>query len=177
MTESIIMRTTDEQSGEYRVYAAAEVGGETPIKGLALHQDIVEAVVGDIDYIEAEVEEGGNVSLDPDKATSATVRVANLPAVRHAYLSPEFLSQFDEGFEFEGEETDLDAVPSVGLASIESSSEDAYESDKEDRSSAEDAAEALVGGSDGESAEDSDESDESEDEEVDIAPEELGIAE
>jgi TATA-binding protein-associated factor Taf7 len=176
MSETIQMRTTQEQSGDYRVFATATVGGNQPVKGLAVHTDITSRL-DSAEYVEAELAEGGAVALEADKATSATVRFqsAGSPAVRHVYITPEFLSQFGD-FEFDGEDTDLDAVPSVGIESISPSSEDAYEQDKDERASAEDAADALVGESqDDADAEDS-ESDESEaDDEQAVSDEEIGI--
>jgi hypothetical protein len=186
MSETIQTRTTQEQSGNYRVYATATVGGEQPVKGLAVHTDVI-GRVGSPDFAKFELSDEGPAPLvlEPDKATSATVRMAsaNGPAVRHVYVSPEFLSQFDSEFEFDGEDTDLDEVPSLAISGIEASDEDTYESDKESRSSAEEAADALFGDSDEES-DDSDESeadasdDDSDDEgEVEISDEEIGIAE
>lgn len=173
MSESIQMRTTQEQSGDYRVFATATVGGSQPVKGLALHTDITSRLES-AEYVEVELSEDGEVALSPDKATSATVRLNtdDGPAVRHVYISPEFLSEFGD-FEFEGEDTDLDAVPSLGISGIEPSTEDEYESDKEERASAEEAADALLGESDADSDE-SDEPDE-EDEEVEVSDEEIGI--
>lgn len=173
MAETIQMRTTQEQSGDYRVFATATVGGEQPVKGLALHTDITSRL-DSADYVSVEMDNEGPVKLTPDKATSATVRFATAdgPAVRHVYVSPDFLSQFGE-FEFEGEDTDLDSVPSLAITSIDTSSEEEYEQDKEDRSSAEDAAEALFG-----EADDSDEAeaDESDEETVEVSDDEIGIA-
>lgn len=175
MSETIQMRTTQEQSGDYRVYATATVGGEQPVKGLAIHTDIT-GRLEDAEYVEVELSEEGAVALSPDKATTATVRfhTADGPAVRHVYVSPNFLAQFGD-FDFDGEDTDLDTVPSLGISGIQPSSEDAYEQDKEDRSSAEDAADALLGGSD--DSDEEQEADDSEDEEVGIDDEELGIVE
>jgi hypothetical protein len=180
MSETIQMRTTDEQSGDYRVFATATVGGNQPVKGLAIHTDITSRL-DSAEYVEAELTEDGAVALEPDKATSATVRFqsAGGPAVRHVYISPDFLSEFGD-FEFDGEDTDLDAVPAVGIESIDPSSEDAYEQDKDDRASAEEAADALVGGSTDDSDEsEADDSDESEaddsDDEQEVSDEEIGI--
>lgn len=178
MTETIQMRTTQEQSGDYRVFATATVGGSQPVKGLALHTDITSRL-DSAEYVEVELSEEGAVALSPDKATSATVRfhTADGPAVRHVYVSPEFLSEFGD-FEFDGEDTDLDTVPSLGISGISASTEDEYEADKEERSSAEDAADALLGGSDEADADDSDESDDSDEaEEVGVSDEEIGIVE
>jgi len=184
MAETIEARTTQEQSGDYRVYATATVGGEQPVKGLAIHQDVIERV-GSPEYATVELSEDGPepLVLEPDKATSATVRMqsASGPAVRHVYVSPEFLSQFDETFEFDGEETDLDAVPSLAISGLEASDEESYEQDKDARSSAEEAADALFGdeSDDSEESEEADaeesEEDESDEEKVEIADDELGI--
>lgn len=173
MSETIQMRTTQEQSGDYRVFATATVGGEQPVKGLALHQDIT-GRLDSAEYVEVELSDEGAVALAPDKATSATIRFATDggPAVRHVYVSPDFLSNFGD-FTFDGEDTDLSAVPSVAISNIEPSDEDSYESDKEDRASAEEAADALLGGSDDDS--DESEADDSDEEEVEISDEEIGI--
>lgn len=181
MTETIQMRTTQQQSGDYRVFATATVSGEQPVKGLALHTDITGRLdfPDDEGYVEVELSNEGAVALTPDKATSATVRFAtgDGPAVRHVYVSPDLLSNFGD-FEFDGEDTELDSVPSLAISNISASDEEAYEQDKEERGSAEEAADALLGGSD-----DSDDSDESESEadeeseEVEISDEEIGITE
>lgn len=172
MSETIQMRTTQEQSGDYRVFATATVGGEQPVKGLALHTDITDRLES-ADYVEVTLSNDGAVALSPDKATSATVRFRtdDGPAVRHVYVSPQFLAQFGD-FEFEGEDTDLDAVPSLGIAAIEPSSEEEYEADKEERGSAEDAADALLGASDDDSDEEEADADE---ETVEVSDEEIGI--
>jgi hypothetical protein len=185
MSETIQMRTTQESSGDYQVYATATVGGEQPVKGLAIHDDISGRL--DSSYIEASFSSDGDVTLEPDKATSATIRFrsAGSPAVRHVYVSPQFLSNFGD-FSFDGEDTDLDSLPSLGISGLAESSEEEYDSDKEERASAEEAADALLGTSDGSSEPDSDEpssasendSDESEDEEtVEVSDEEVGIVE
>lgn len=174
MSDTIQMRTTSEQSGDYRVYAAATVNGEQPVKGFAIHQDIAGRLDPN-DYVEAELSDEGAVALEPDKATSATVRMrsANGPAVRHVYVSPEFLSQFGD-FEFDGEDTDLDSVPALAISSLNSSTEEEYETDKQERSSAEDAANALLGESDDSDEQEADDSDE---ERVELSDEEVGLAE
>lgn len=177
MTENVTtqMRTTQEQSGDYRVFATATVGGSQPVKGLALHTDITSRL-DSAEYVEIEMSDEGAVELSPDKATSATVRfeTADGPAVRHVYVSPDLLSDFGD-FDFDGEDTDLDEVPDLAISDISPSSEDEYESDKEDRASAEDAADALLGESESDS--DESEADADEDEEVGISDEEIGIAE
>jgi hypothetical protein len=166
MSETVELRTTDESSGDYRVFAAATVGGNQPVKGLAIHTDIVSRL-DSAEYVEVEFAESGPepLVLEPDKATSATVRMqsANGPAIRHVYLSPEFLQNLDASFEFEGEDTDLSAVPQIALSGIQPSSEESYEQDKDTRGSADEAADALFG--DAES--DSDESDETDADESD----------
>lgn len=176
MSETIQMRTTQESSGDYQVYATATVGGEQPVKGLAIHDDISGRL--DSSYIEASFSSDGDVTLEPDKATSATVRFrsAGSPAVRHVYVSPQFLSNFGD-FTFDGEDTDLDSLPSLGISALAESSEDEYDSDKEERASAEEAADALLGSGDDDS--DEQEADESEDEEetVEVSDEEVGIVE
>jgi len=168
MTATIQMRRTQENSGDYNVFAAK---GDEPIKGLALHFDILEA--GDLldaDYIEVTVEEGGALELTPEKTTSATVKVVNKPAVRHAYIEPTFLNGF-ESFDFEESSMDVDGIPVLGISNVTASDEETY--DESVSTSAQDAADALFG--------DSDESDESEadaddEEEVEISDEELDIA-
>jgi hypothetical protein len=174
MSETIQMRTTQEQSGDYQVYAAATIGGVQTVKGLAIHDDISGQI--DADYIEVTFDGEGAVSLSPDKATSATVRFAtDGVAVRHAYVEPTFLAQFGD-FDFDGEDTDLDTVPAFGISAIEPSSEEAYEQDKEEQSSAEDAADALLGTSDAGSEADSEsEPDEDSEEQVEVSDDELGI--
>jgi hypothetical protein len=175
MSETIQMRTTQEQSGDYQVYAAATIGGEQTVKGLAIHDDISGQI--EADYIAVTFDGDGAVSLSPDKATSATVRFAtDSVAVRHAYVEPSFLEGFGN-FTFDGDDTDLEAVPAFGISAIEPSSEEAYEQDKEEQSTAEDAADALLGGSDDDSEEEAeaDDSDEEEAEEVGVDDETLGI--
>ena len=174
MSETIQMRTTQEESGDYRVFATATVGGEQPVKGLALHTDIVSRLPS-AEYVEVELTSEGAVSLSPDKATSATVRFATSdgPAVRHVYVSPSFLEGFGS-FSFDGTDTDLRSVPSLAIDGISASSEEDYESDKEERGSAEEAADALFGDSD-ETEESEAETEESED--VEISDEEIGIVE
>jgi hypothetical protein len=171
MSESIQTRTTDEESGDYRVYAAATVGGSQPVKGLAIHRDVTGRLDPN-DYVEVTFSGDGAIPLEPDKATSATVRFAsaNDPSVRHVYVSPSFLQEF-ETFSFDGSDTDLDDVPDLALDGIAPSSEEEYEQDKEERGSAEEAADALLGSqSDGS---DSDESDESE--EAEVSDEAVGL--
>jgi hypothetical protein len=177
MSESIQMRTTQEQSGDYQVYATATIGGAQAVKGLAIHDDISGQIPEE--YIEVELSGDGAVPLEPDKATTATVRFqTNGPAVRHAYVEPSFLSEFGD-FDFDGEDTDLDSVPSLAISGISGSSEDAYEQDKEEQSSAEDAADALLGNSDSDSdeaeADDSDEQEDDDEREVEVSNDELGL--
>jgi len=174
MSETIQMRTTDEQSGDYRVFATATVGGSQPVKGLAIHNDVVSRL-DSAEYVEVELSESGAIPLSPDKATSATVRFASSegPAVRHAYVEPEFLAQFGD-FTFDGDETDLDSVPALSISGITPSTEEEYESDKDDRASAEEAADALFGEeSESDDEQEADESDE--EQEVGIDDETLGI--
>lgn len=167
MTESIQMRTTQEQSGDYRVYSAK---GDTPVKGLAVHTDLIDRLDGEPDYVEVEFSEDGAVALDAEKFTGSTFRAANQPAVRHAYLDPQFVAGFGMD-ELPTEETfDVEGFPSIGISNIESSDEDAY--DEETNSSAEEAADALFGESDGDSEEAEADSDE---DEVEISDEEAGI--
>jgi len=175
MSESIQMRTTQEKSGDYRVFATATVGGTQPVKGLAVHRDITSRL-DSAEYVEVELSNDGAVALSPDKATSATVRFATSdgPAVRHVYVDPSFLSNFGD-FSFDGEDTDLDSVPSLGIAAINPSTEEDYEQDKEERGSAEDAADALLGSSDDSDEADADDSDD--EEETELSDEEIGIAE
>lgn len=177
MTETIQMRTTQEQSGDYRVYATATVGGSQPVKGLALHTDITSRLDSQ-EYVEVELSNEGAVALSPDKATSATVRFATAdgPAVRHVYVSPDFLSEFGD-FTFNGEDTDLDAVPSLAISGISPSDEDSYESDKADRASAEEAADALFGESDGDPDEAESDEDSEDSEEIEVSDDEIGIVE
>lgn len=168
MSETIQMRTTQEQSGDYRVYAAK---GDDPIKGLALHTDLVSRLDGEPDYVAVTVEEGGAVALNAEKFTGSTFRLSNQPAVRHAYVTPQFAAGFGMD-EIPTEETfDVEGFPSIGISNIEVSDEETY--DEETNSSAEEAADALFG--DSADAEDSDEDTESE-EEVEISDEELDIA-
>jgi len=182
MSETIQMRTTDEESGNYRVYAAATVGGEQPAKGLALHHDITSRL-DEAEYVEITFDEGGAVELAPQKATSATIQFAtdDGPAVRHVYVSPDFLENFG-GVSFDGSDTNLDALPSLAIDGIVPSSEEEYEADKEERADAEEAADALFGeadDSDEAEADDSDEAeaDDSDGEEVAVSDEEIGIVE
>lgn len=166
MSETIQMRTTQEQSGDYRVYAAK---GDDPIKGLALHGDLIERIDGNVDYIEVTIAEGGAVELEPEKFTGSTFRLSNQPAVRHAYVTPQFMAGFGMD-DIPTEETfDVDGFPAVGIAGLESSDEDTY--DEEQNSSAEDAAEALFG-----EESESDESEAAQEQEVEISDEELDIA-
>ena len=163
MSETIQMRTTQEQSGDYRVYAAK---GDDPIKGLALHTDIVSRVEGDVDYLAVTIEEGGAVSLEAEKFTGSTFRLSNQPAVRHAYVTPQFAAGFGMD-EIPTEETfDVEGFPAVGISNIEASDEETY--DEETNSSADEAADALFGD------DDSDDSDE--EEQVEVSDDELGIA-
>jgi len=182
MTETIQMRTTDEESGDYRVFDAATVGGEQPVKGLALHHDIT-GRLDEAEYVEITFDEGGAVELAPQKATSATIQFAtdDGPAVRHVYVSPDFLENFG-GVSFDGSDTNLDALPSLAIDGIVPSSEEEYEADKEERADAEEAADALFGeadDSDEAEADDSDEAeaDDSDGEEVAVSDEEIGIVE
>jgi len=170
MSETIQMRTTQEQSGDYRVYAAK---GDEPIKGLALHTDLVERLDGEPDYIAVTVSEDGAVALDAEKFTGSTFRLSNQPAVRHAYVTPQFVAGFGMD-DIPTEETfDVEGFPSLGISDLSVSDEETY--DEETNSSADEAADALFGDADGDS--DEAEADESDDEEVEIADEELGIAE
>jgi hypothetical protein len=166
MSETIQMRTTQEQSGDYRVYAAK---GDEPIKGLALHTDLVSRLDGDVDYISVEVSEGGAVALDAEKFTGSTFRLSNQPAVRHAYVTPQFAAGFGMD-DIPTEETfDVEGFPAIGISDLSASDEETY--DEEQNSSAEDAADALFGESDGDSEESEDEEEVAEisDEELDIA--------
>ena len=168
MSETIQMRTTQEQSGDYRVYAAK---GDEPIKGLALHTDLVERLDGEPDYIAVTVSEDGAVCLDAERCSGSTFRLSSQPAVRHGYVTPQFVAGF--GMEdIPTEETfDVEAFPSIGISDLSASDEEAY--DEEQNSSAEDAADALFG-----EGEDSDEAeaDADEEENVEISDEELDIA-
>jgi len=177
MSETIQMRRTQQNSGDYDAFAMATVGGDTPVKGLAIHHDILDRL-DSRDYIEVELSSDGPVELSPDKATSATVKMAtDGPAIRHVYLSPEFLSNFGD-FSFDGNDTDLSSVPAVGISGISESTESVYESDKDSRGSAEDAADALFGDSEGNESSDEQESPESESEaseEIEVSDEEIGL--
>lgn len=172
MSETIQMRTTQEQSGDYRVYAAK---GDDPIKGLALHDDLTERLDGEPEYVAVTIEEGGAVSLDAEKFTGSTFRLSNDPAVRHAYVTPAFAQSFGMD-EVPTEETfDVEGFPSIGISDLSISDEETY--DEEQNSSADEAADALFGESqDGAEAEDSEsEPDEDSEEEVEISDEEVGI--
>jgi hypothetical protein len=191
MTEdtTIQMRTTQEQSGDYRVYAAK---GDDPIKGLALHTDLLERLDGEPEHVAVTVSEDGAVALDAEKFTGSTFRLSNEPAVRHAYVTPAFAQSFGmESEDVPTEETfDTDAFPSIGISNLEVSDEQTY--DEEQNSSAEDAAEALFGEeseseeseqeeadadeSADEPAEESEADESEEDEDVEISDEEIGIA-
>lgn len=179
MSETIL-RTTQEQSGNYAVFAAATVGGFQPMKGFAIHHDITGRLPDGTEYVNVALESEGKLDLQPVKATTATVQYASegSAAVRHVYLDPEFLAEFGE-VDFKGKETDLSALPTVSIANIEASSEEEYEQAKEEANSAEEEADALFG-EDSDDSEDAD-SDESEadadDEEVEISDEEVGIVE
>ena len=165
MSETIQMRTTQEQSGDYRVYAAK---GDDPIKGLALHTDLVERLDGEPDYIAVTVSEDGAVALDAEKFTGSTFRLSNQPAVRHAYVTPQFAAGFGMD-DIPTEETfDVEGFPSIGISDLSASDEETY--DEEQNSSAEDAADALFGDSTDEAEADDEE------EEVEISDEELDIA-
>jgi len=175
MSETIQMRTTQEQSGDYRVFAAK---GDDPVKGLALHTDLTDRLEGEPDYVAVTFEEGGAIELEAEKFTGSTFRVSNQPAVRHAYFEPQFVA----GFDFEGdlptEETfDVEGFPAIGISDLSVSDEETY--DEEQNTSAEEAADALFGDADADSDEEADaeaegESDE-ESEEVGISDEEIGI--
>lgn len=169
MSETIQMRTTQEQSGDYRVYAAK---GDEPIKGLALHTDLIERLDGEPDYVAVTIEEGGAVALNAEKFTGSTFRLSNQPAVRHAYVTPQFAAGF--GMEdIPTEETfDVEGFPSIGISDLSVSDEETY--DEETNSSADEAADALFG--DSEDSEDSEAEADDEAEEAEIADEELGIA-
>lgn len=172
MSETIQMRTTQEQSGDYRVYAAK---GDDPIKGLALHDDLTERLEGEPEYVAVTIEEGGAVALEAEKFTGSTFRLSNDPAVRHAYVTPAFAQSFGMD-EVPTEETfDVEGFPSIGISDLSISDEETY--DEEQNSSADEAADALFG--DSADAEDSEESDNSgeEAEEVEISDEEVGITE
>jgi len=161
MSETIQMRTTDEASGDYRVYAAK---GDTPMKGVAIHHDITERL-DSAEFVEVELVEGeGAVTFEPYGATSATVKVRSGNAVRNAYVEPRFLSQYDSGFSFDGIDTDLDSVPTFAIDSISASDEQEY--DDSQNTSADEAVDALFG--------DSDDSDEKE---VEVSDEEIGLVE
>jgi len=169
MSETIQMRTTQEQSGDYRVYAAK---GDEPIKGLALHTDLIERLDGEPDYVAVTVSEDGAVALNAEKFTGSTFRLSNQPAVRHAYVTPQFAAGFGMD-DIPTEETfDVEGFPSIGISDLSVSDEETY--DEETNSSADEAADALFG--DSEDSEDS-EADADDEEEVEIADEELGIAE
>jgi hypothetical protein len=168
------MRTTQEQSGDYRVYAAK---GDDPIKGLALHTDLLDRLDGEPDYVAVTVSEGGAVALDAEKFTGSTFRLSNEPAVRHAYVTPAFAQSFGMD-EVPTEETfDVDGFPSIGISNLAVSDEQTY--DEEQNSSAEDAADALFGEESESEQEEADadesEADESEEEDVEISDEEIGI--
>lgn len=169
MSETIQMRTTQEQSGDYRVYAAK---GDDPIKGLALHTDLISRLDGEPDYVAVTIEEGGAVELNAEKFTGSTFRLSNQPAVRHAYVTPQFAAGFGMD-EIPTEETfDVEGFPSIGISDLSVSDEETY--DEETNSSADEAADALFG--DSEDSEDSEAEADDEAEEAEIADEELGIA-
>lgn len=173
MSETIQIRTTQEQSGDYRVYAAK---GDEPIKGLALHTDLIERLESP-DYVAVTIEEGGAIELDAEKFTGSTFRLSNEPAVRHAYVTPQFAQAFGMD-EVPTEETfDVDGFPSIGISDLSASDEDAY--DEEQNSSAEEAAEALFGDESGSEVEEteSEPDEDSDEEEVEISDEEVGIVE
>jgi hypothetical protein len=155
------MRTTDEESGDHRVYAAK---GDTPVKGVALHQDIIAELNGEPDFIAVEFSDDGAIDLTPASATSATVKFDHQPAVRHIYADPTFVSEFGD-FTFDGGDTDLDTVPTLGIESIVSSDETTYDSAL--GTSAEEAVEALF--AEQEAVEDIDE------DEVEISDEDIGL--
>lgn len=174
MSETIQMRTTQESSGDYRVFAAK---GDEPIKGLALHTDLVSRLDGEPDYVAVTVEEGGAVALNAEKFTGSTFRLSNEPAVRHAYITPQFAAGFGME-EVPTEETfDVEGFPTIGISDLSVSDEDTY--DEAQDSSAEEAADALFGESDGDSeeAEADDEEEAEEAEEAEVSDEEIGIAE
>lgn len=183
MTETIQMRTTQEQSGNYRVFAGPTINGLQRAKGLAVIQSAVERL-GDPDFIEAEFSEEAEVELVPDKWTGATGRYETEgPAIRHVYLDPELLSElFDWEAPNEGEDPEL--PESVGIT-IRASSEEQYEESKQEAQEAveEDAeveVEGLVAGDaetqESEDAEsESDDSDSDEEGEVEISDEEVGL--
>lgn len=163
-------------SGDYHVFAAK---GDEPVKGLALHTDLTSRLNGEFDsgnqYVAVEFSEGGAISLEPDKFTGSTFRVANQPAVRHAYFTPQFAASYGMS-DIPTEETfDVEGFPEIGISDLALSDEDTY--DEETNSSAEEAADALFGTSDGGSEPDSDEADseESEPEEIGVSDEELGV--
>lgn len=173
MSETIQMRTTQEQSGDYRVYAAK---GDEPVKGLALHADLIDRLDGEPDYVAVTIEEGGAVALEAEKFTGSTFRLSNQPAVRHAYVTPQFVAGFDFDGDMPTDETfDVEGFPAIGISDLSASDEETY--DEEQNSSAEDAADALFGEGDGDSDEAEADADDSDEEEtVEISDEELDIA-
>mgnify|MGYP006430851699 CR=1 FL=1 len=180
MSETIQMRTTQEQSGDYRVFAAK---GDDPVKGLAIHTDLIDRLDGEPDYVAVTFEEGGAIQLEAEKFTGSTFRVSNQPAVRHAYFEPQFVAGFDYDGDLPTEETfDCEGFPAIGISDLSVSDEETY--DEEQNTSAEEAADALFG--EGE-ADDSDEENDAENgdtdnsepadesEEVGVSDEEIGI--
>jgi len=182
MSETIQMRQTQTESGDYRVFAAK---GDDPVKGLALHKDLTSRLNGDFDsgeqYIEVEFSEGGPIGLDAEKFTGSTFRVSNPDPVRHAYFGPQFVSGFGYEGDMPTDETfDVDGFPAIGISDLSLSDEATY--DSEQNSTAEDAADALFGEDEEQDSDeteaDSEESEaDSDEEQADISDEELGIVE
>jgi hypothetical protein len=170
MSETIQMRTTQEESGDYRVYAAK---GDNPIKGLAIHHDITSRL-DSAEYVEVSLVEGeGAVTFEAYGATSATVKIRSGTAARNGYVEPRFLQGYDSSFSFDGKDTDLDSMPTFAIESISASDESTY--DDSQSTSADDAAEALFGDSDDSEATEAD-SEEDEEETVEVSDEEIDIA-
>lgn len=172
MSDTIQMRQTGE-SGDYYVFAAK---GDEPVKGLALHSDITDRLGGEFEsgdqHIAVTFEEDASVPLEAEKFTGSTFRVANQPAVRHAYFTPQFVASYGMD-DIPTEETfDVEGFPNLGLSNVELSDEDTY--DEETNTSAEDAANALLGESDDSDEQEADDSDE---ERVELSDEEVGLAE
>lgn len=136
MAETIQMRTTQEKSGNYRVFAGPTIDSTTLVQGLAVIQSAVERL-GNPEYVEVEFEaepSEGDTPIVPDKWTGATARYKTEgPAIRHVYLDPKLLEEFG----FEEPDGDMDsqsaseALPeSIGVT-LRPSSADAYEQAKE----------------------------------------------
>lgn len=178
MSDSIQMRQTG-VSGDYHVFAAK---GDEPVKGLALHKSITDELDADFSededgdvsgYVEVELSDEGAIDLEAEKFTGSTFRLANQPAVRHAYLTPHFVSGYGYDGDMPTDETfDVEGFPSISISAVSLSDEDTY--DESVTETADDAVEALFG--EGEES-DADEGDESDEEEVEISDEEIGIVE